>query len=335
MALLTSEYLNYNPKVPRVLYHYCSPQSFLSIIENKNIWLSDASKTNDKTELMWLYNNVFKVITDILTEKKDEFPSSLLDEAKFCSRIIIDGLIEKYSPMVKNAKNLLVCFSEKKDLLSQWIAYANNGQGLAIGFNSSYLKQFASSTSYGFTKVIYREKDILSFLYKGLSQTLYYALQTHLEQDEKIRTDESFTIGIASAIYSILQEGFVFKHESFSEEKEWRILKRFTASNYNDSDGIDDYGYAEFLDGIFRSNENYFGPFSRSELKFRSTNNDIRTYMELGFDKIKTEFIKEIVIGPKCDISELDLRLLLSKNGYIDNFSSDKIKIFHSKAPYQ
>ena len=70
-------------------------------------------------------------------------------------------------------------------------------------------------------------------------------------------------------------------------------------------------------------------------MKFRATNNDIRTYIELGFDKIKNKFIKEIVIGPKCDVDELDIRILLAKNEYISDVESDEIKIIHSIIPYK
>jgi len=42
----------------------------------------------------------------------------------------------------------------------------------------------------------------------------------------------------------------------FSEEREWRIFRRAQSSNFND-DGVDDYGYADFLEGLFINNEKY------------------------------------------------------------------------------
>ena len=38
----------YDPKVPDILYHYCSVDTMLKILQNYCIWLSDAEKTNDK-----------------------------------------------------------------------------------------------------------------------------------------------------------------------------------------------------------------------------------------------------------------------------------------------
>lgn len=331
MPLLTNEYLNYNPQLPNVLYHYCPTQAFLSIIENKNIWLSDANKTNDKTELVWLFTQIKNVIEQALESYKNIFNSEIISKAKVCADQAIDALLTGKAIYVQNSKNMMICFSEAENLLSQWRAYADNGNGLAIGFDSIYLKQFISSSAQGFTKVIYGEAEILSFLHKGIDTPLKYAIQSAVDENDDI----GFFASIAMVILSLFQEGFVFKHESFSEEQEWRIFKKFSATNYSNSDGVDDYGYVEFLDGIFCKKGNYVGDFSRSEIKFRSTGNDIRTYMELGFDKIKDKIIKRIIIGPRCQMKELDLRLLLAKNGYIDEFLSNKIEIIKSAIPYQ
>lgn len=62
------------------------------------------------------------------------------------------------------------------------------------------------------------------------------------------------------------------------------------STNFDDGDGVDDYGYAHFLEGFFNSNEEYLGNFTRGPLKFRSVDNDIRLYFELGFEKCKKKF---------------------------------------------
>ena len=88
------------------------------------------------------------------------------------------------------------------------------------------------------------------------------------------------------------------------------------------------------MDGFFISNNKYLGNFTRSPLKFRSTENDIRTYFEIGFEKCKQNIINEIIIGPKCKIADLDIKLLLAKNGYIEDVFSDSVKIKKSQCPY-
>lgn len=117
---------------------------------------------------------------------------------------------------------------------------------------------------------------------------------------------------------SIWQESFVYKNDMFSEEQEWRIFRKLQPYNYCAYEGVDDYGYSDFLD-FFTGNDKYLGNFTRSPLKFRSTGSDFRVYFELGFEKQKRDIIKEIIIGLKCKSAEFDIKLLLAKDGYIED----------------
>ena len=60
------------------------------------------------------------------------------------------------------------CFSESEDQLSQWRGYAQNGKGLAIGFDKEILETLNSIHEYyiKFGKVIFIVK--LEFLNTGL-----------------------------------------------------------------------------------------------------------------------------------------------------------------------
>lgn len=40
-----------------LLYHYCSLDTFLSIVQNRTIRLSDITKSNDAKELTWFFHN--------------------------------------------------------------------------------------------------------------------------------------------------------------------------------------------------------------------------------------------------------------------------------------
>ena len=53
-----------------IIYHYCSMDSFIGIITNKNIRLSDAYKTNDYIELECIFSVMEKSMTNLL---KSEF----------------------------------------------------------------------------------------------------------------------------------------------------------------------------------------------------------------------------------------------------------------------
>lgn len=41
-----------------VVYHYCSLEGFLSIIQNASLWMSDISKSNDCLENIYIRNKI-------------------------------------------------------------------------------------------------------------------------------------------------------------------------------------------------------------------------------------------------------------------------------------
>jgi len=334
MPILTDVYLNYNPRLPKILYHYCSVEAFLSIIKNKCIWLSDADSTNDNRELNYVFYDFEKVLDKCLQDLDSKY-DELKPIIKRLSLEVMKKLLSQKIPASQYTKHFLCCFSEAQDLLSQWRAYGDDGKGVAIGFNSRQISKMVCDETYGFTKVIYQKKKVRDFLYTTISDRLTMILEEFSKNQKISDSDtEQFMIDVATIVYAIWQEGFVYKHKSFKEEREWRIYKKTSYTNYCEDEGVDDYGYAGFLDGIFVANNKYCGDFTRSELKYRATSNNIRPYFEIGFDRCKDKMINQIVLGPKCKISDLNLRLLLAQYGYIDDVDSNAIKIIKADSSY-
>lgn len=334
MPVLTNEYLKYCPKVPSVLYHYCSVDTLISIIESYNIWLSDAEKTNDYTEMKWLFAKIREVIDETVSSYEKIYGHELLQKTKKIAFEAVENLLSKKAPMVKNSKSFLICFSEASDLLSQWRAYGNDGNGVAIGFNTEILEKLMHDPFYTLTKVIYNRENTLGFLHMAIDEQLKWSIESSIDKERGGYSESELVMNVSLLMLSIWQESFVYKNDMFSEEQEWRIFRKLQSDNYCADEGVDDYGYADFLDGFFTENDKYLSNFTRSPLKFRSAGNDLRVYFELGFEKWKRDIIKEIIIGPKCKIDEFDIKLLLAKNGYIEDVFSDTISIKQSKCPY-
>ena len=58
-----------------VLYHYCSMETFKSIIEKKELWLCNARHSNDSAELqyiMYIAKQMKKDKKEKLTDRSDE-----------------------------------------------------------------------------------------------------------------------------------------------------------------------------------------------------------------------------------------------------------------------
>ena len=289
MPILTNEYLKYDPQLPSVLYHYCSVDTLISIIRNHSIWMSDAEKTNDSTEMKWLFARIQEVISETILSCKEEYPCELLQKTEKIAYETIERLMSKKAPITRNSKSFLLCFSEASDLLSQWRGYGNDGKGVAIGFNTDILQNFA------LTKVIYDREDTSKFLHKIIDERLRWVIESNVDKEKNEDNELQLCMDITTLMISIWQESFVYKNDKFSEEKEWRIFRRLQSNNYCVSDGIDTYGYADYLDGFFNENNNYLGAFTRSSIKFRSVGDDLRIYFEVGFEKRKKE-IKAIEI---------------------------------------
>lgn len=111
----------YEPAKDDVIYHYCRAASFLAICNSKKMRFSDLFSMNDFMEMHWGYS----IWEDAASELLDEVGREFLDEiGKIISVSGIRGLL------------VAACFSLDGDVLSQWRACADDGQGYAIGFDA-------------------------------------------------------------------------------------------------------------------------------------------------------------------------------------------------------
>jgi hypothetical protein len=51
----------YRPAENELIYHYCRPEAFLEIVNNRSIWLTASYALNDVTERSWGYSTFVKV----------------------------------------------------------------------------------------------------------------------------------------------------------------------------------------------------------------------------------------------------------------------------------
>lgn len=110
------------------------------------LWLSDIEKSNDYQECMVCREYVNKGIKEYLKNDKKA----------------IKAWEEWYKVGIQTsfqARTFGVCFSESKDQLSQWRGYAQNGMGMAIGFDKNILDELNSINKYdiAFGKVLYND----------------------------------------------------------------------------------------------------------------------------------------------------------------------------------
>ncbi|MFY9410850.1 MAG: DUF2971 domain-containing protein [Methanosarcina flavescens] len=261
--------------------------SFFGIITNKNIRLSDAYKTNDYIELECIFSVMEKSMTNLL---KSEFVHA------------IQGSYQRW--LETYFRPHIACFSKKGDLLSQWRAYANDGKGISIGFDRRYFESIKELDNKEFEifDVIYRyeeQEKLLRNLFSTIRADNLKALEDfYINKGNKNYFQE---IVLASVL---LKYRVIFKNETFSEEKEVRLVHGF--------------------DRIAAEPDIF---------EYRVTQDDLISFVELPID-IKTDYppIKEIILGPNCKVNPGSLRLFLEQN--LPHTSSE-IKIEKSKSSYR
>lgn len=193
------------------------------------------------------------------------------------------------------------CFSTEGDLLSQWRAYGQDGYGVSIGFSGELLNK-VNNLKYGI--------KFLPIIYDCEKQKEYGRLQAKKIFDLKLKGDSLYH-AMSEVFENDLERLCCYKNPAFSEEKEWRVC---TA-----------------LSPACRINVKAdYEPFVMSEIKLYSNQKKIVTYLDLNYTNVKNEFIKEIILGPKCEISVNDLYQVL----FILGYTNTDIKIKKSKATY-
>lgn len=307
-------------RTPRILYHYCSLETFQNIVENKSIWLSDVQKSNDSKELEWIKGQcryyILKTWLDYIKS---------MDHEQRLNKVTVENYneIEKLEKLIQDynyTKTWAFCLSEKKDDLSQWRGYADDGLGISIGFKSDFFMglQLVShyideDSNFYFKKVNYSKSQVKDFFCNYLDLKNIDSSDTAENVINKLKK---------CAFLSILNAPF-FKNESFKAEKEWRL-----AYSMN---------YLELLRGnipIVLPQKDDFEHNIESNYGYVVRNNELVSHIEIKFPSIK-DFISSITLGPKSKINVLDMKEYLIFQGVLKDAFDKSVKIHISSSTYR
>jgi hypothetical protein len=282
-----------------LIYHYTTPEKFISILTNQSFYFTNLNYLNDRKEFHHGVDLILKVVDKLSKESKN--------------KIILEKIKNNINYIHKSPK-YVSCFSCNGDLLSQWRAYANDGKGISVGFDVASISQFDIGQI---------ESKYILYDENGQIEMIEEIIEIHIDLFNKIFKEYDwgeyrFESLVATSILDFL-EGVIsiFKHPSFSEEREFRLEWK--------------------IDGNIITIED-------SDVKFRSTESLIIPYINLLYldwgnidnpeypGLVNRLPIKEIIIGPSLEYepNKQSIELLLKNLGY-DN----EVKIFQSKIPYR
>jgi hypothetical protein len=175
----------------RTLYHYTGQEGLLGIVNRREIWASHAQYLNDQLEFNYAVGIALEEIERI--RRSHLYDRSILDE------------MQRVAQSSHEASNVCVCsFSEEPDRLSQWRAY---GSGFSIGFSGQFLRTVADRERFLLAPCIYDEST-----------------QRRLMRDLLVALLDQTTLWGGSLVSCLNRYAPIFKHASFTEEREWRII---------------------------------------------------------------------------------------------------------------
>ncbi len=278
------------------IYHYCSNHVFHSIITNGTLRLSSMTLSNDTEEGVWTLK--------LLREACNALTSNTYEDDEF-NPWHVERVFEALDAIRRNFDGLGLCFSRKGDMLSQWRGYADDGQGVSIGFSESGLRSWAATKAelmhqVELVEVVYDKdralaelqdlaQEIEAHALKGafndqIGSLLRNAGKSEAEiQAEADRIKSAYWTFSEAVIPRIIADLYRYKNPAFDEELEWRLL-------------------TSLLPGIPDRFDIHPG---RSVLK------PFRTY---PIEDENRSMITDVVIGPKNTTPETIVKAFLRQN---------------------
>lgn len=221
------------------LYHYTTGAGLIGMLkdydakENPNLtmWATHYAYMNDPTELDFGKNICLPLIKEIEAEENIPKQKQIYDMALTREYIHLQEQYEQY--MTSNADftsvqyPFIISFSQAKDSLHMWGMYGQNGNGLALCFDSEKLKSISPRPCW---YLINKDEDILAI--KNLVKEKYFEIERTMPVPHVVMNAEVYlyltarTFSILSYIYS--NAASYIKNKSYAIEKEWRFIFKNT-----------------------------------------------------------------------------------------------------------
>lgn len=203
------------------LYHYTDAKGLHGILKSNELWASSYQFLNDATEFKYAFN-----LMKVAYPQEDSNPSK-----EGMTHFEIAEMISKERYNYISGSLFVVSFSKQKDLLSQWQAYAGPYSGYSLGFRQSTLDVYKNGefVECNLVKCDYdkdKQLEDIKCLIGKLSEEInaFYKLTPESgEQNMRNGVDKIISQRV-DANKKMLWLAKSFKHSSFKDEEEWRLV---------------------------------------------------------------------------------------------------------------
>ena len=270
-----------------IIYHYCSPSTFLKIIENKTIRFSDINMLNDAEEGRYGYEKFIESANLILGDNQ------LPEEFDVVTKELIEKIDEYWSMSGLYLANFVSCFSSDGDSLSQWRAYADDGGGFAIGFDAKELRRLPI--------------QMLDVLYDAKQQEREMLIAIGAIAAENADKNEGLEADwFRERVLTTAASSIAFKNPAWRDESEVRCQHIVDIQISDTEWRLKDAG-----------GESDGQPFPGQPIQFEIRKGAITPFLDMPFEVSESRHpISEIVMGPKCASGIGNVRFLLGQHGF-------------------
>lgn len=290
------------------LYHYTDLNAALAILENATLRFTDVKYCNDPQEIedgLKIFNKITEQVfnhyhalsplfiylishirhtLNISTSFKAQESERLIQAKDQLGKFGIDSTKFSY----KKSSVFVCCLSQRSDDLRQWLPYANNGQGIALGFQGlDNSHNITEGDTVWAIKVCYRSQEEKENYVRDIFKNIF---EIFSNMDKNL-----IPVFVEAVHQAIFFDIIACKSENYKDEEEWRLI------------------YVADTESILE------------KINFRISDNIIRPYIDVSV--VKNSVI-EIKLGPKTEdrLNIHALTTLLNKKGYINsNLTKSKI----------
>jgi len=198
------------------LYHYTNQKGLLGIVKDKQIWATHTQYLNDRREYSHAAGLVLAEVETLLRSTDPNTPAGRFRQTA------LQGMVEDLKNYPEGI-NVCVCsFSEDGDSLSQWRAYGRP-TGYALGFSAEFLTEAIHREGWYLAQCIYEEEKQRALAMALVEEVLEERIAG---KPENIPGPE-FSLPKGGNLLAYLHRyAPVMKHNSFRDEREWRIISR-------------------------------------------------------------------------------------------------------------
>jgi hypothetical protein len=254
---LFGEELNAKPR-PRIIYHYTDAKGLKGILESGALWLTDIRNLNDPSELKHGFYHTVKILDRMAAEGSSPEIKQFAQRFRFFS---------SDNRLINAAHFFITCFSVAGDDLGQWRAYADNGRGFALAFDTLLLEDAFDKAAKSATcgpqtfRLIYSHRKAVRLHAQIINEKLPIISPR----------DASPRDVLLPTLLECVTAALFFKHKAYRNEAEYRFLELHKAD-----------------------------PVPEARHRTRPDGRSVR-YREFNWRSNAPSALKKIVVGPAAD----------------------------------